>query len=298
MKSADFNVCFMYNIGMKIRKARELGFCFGVRRAIRIIETEAGGGKKIVTLGPVVHNKNVVARLKNMGVEVVSSIDNLQNGIVAISSHGASPGIHQKIKSNGGTVIDTTCPTVRSAQKTARRLAREGYSIIIFGDADHPEVRGLLGWAEDRALASQDAGDIDLGKLENRIGIMAQTTQTQADFTGFVTHLMERLLPWAKEIRVVNTLCSETQKRQKAAEEIAGCSDLMIVVGGYNSANTRRLAEVCSRLVETYHIESSDEIKGDWLKGKNTVGITAGASTPDEAIEKVVDRIKSLAAFL
>jgi len=281
---------------MKIEKARELGFCFGVRRAIRIIEGEAGRGQKIATLGPIVHNKTVVARLKDMGVGVVDNVDDLREGVTAISSHGVSPAVQEKIMAAGNTVIDTTCPIVRSAQKTAQRLAKAGFGVIIFGEARHPEVRGLLGWSGENALASQDADSISLEGLPKRIGIMAQTTQTHAEFTAFINRLMERLLPQAQEIRVVNTLCQETQKRQSAAEEIAENSDLMVVVGGHNSANTRRLAEVCATVVETHHIENADEINSDWLKGKKAVGITAGASTPDEAIDQVIDRIRSISS--
>ena len=286
----------LYNNGMNIQKARELGFCFGVRRAIRIIEAEAGKGQKIATLGPIVHNKTVVARLKDLGVGVVDSVDGLNHGVTAISSHGVSPAVMEKIAAAGNKMIDTTCPIVRSAQKTAQRLARAGFGVIIFGEASHPEVRGLLGWAGENALASQDAGTIALDGLPRRIGIMAQTTQTHDEFIAFINRLMERLLPQAQEIRVVNTLCQETQKRQSAAEELAENSDLMIVVGGHNSANTRRLAEVCSTVVETHHIENAGEIDTAWLKGKQAVGITAGASTPDEAIDQVIERIRSSSA--
>jgi 4-hydroxy-3-methylbut-2-enyl diphosphate reductase len=279
---------------MKIEKARELGFCFGVRRAIRIIEAKAGKGQRIATLGPIVHNKTVVARLKDMGVGVVDNVDDLREGVTAISSHGVSPAVQEKIMAAGNTVIDTTCPIVRSAQKTAQRLAKAGFGVIIFGEARHPEVRGLLGWSGENALASQDADSIPLEGLPKRIGIMAQTTQTHAEFTAFINRLVGRLLPQAQEIRVVNTLCQETQKRQSAAEEIAENSDLMIVVGGHNSANTRRLAEVCATVVETHHIENADEIDTRWLKGKKAVGITAGASTPDEAIDQVIGKIRSI----
>jgi 4-hydroxy-3-methylbut-2-en-1-yl diphosphate reductase len=281
---------------MKIEKARELGFCFGVRRAIRIIEAEAGKGQKIATLGPIVHNKTVVARLKDLGVGVVDNVDDLKEGVTAISSHGVSPSVQEKIMAAGNTVIDTTCPIVRSAQKTAQRLAKAGFGVIIFGEARHPEVRGLLGWSGENALASQDADSIALEGLPKRIGIMAQTTQTHAEFTAFINRLMERLLPQAQEIRVVNTLCQETQKRQSAAEEIAEQSDLMIVVGGHNSANTRRLAEVCATVVETHHIENANEIDTGLLKGKKAVGITAGASTPDEAIDQVIAKIQAAPA--
>lgn len=279
---------------MKIEKARELGFCFGVRRALKIIENAAGGGMKIVTLGPIVHNKTVVARLKSMGVNVADDLDGLDGGVIAISSHGVSPAAHEKIKSRGISVIDTTCPIVSSAQKAAQHLAKEGFGVIIFGEASHPEVRGLLGWSGENAIASMDMEKISFDTMPKRVGILAQTTQSRAEFTAFVNHLTERLLLQAQEIRVINTLCQETQKRQSAAEELAETSNMMIVIGGHNSANTRRLAEVCAHIVETHHIESADEIDVQWVSGKEKIGITAGASTPDEAIEQVIQRLDGI----
>ncbi len=281
---------------MKIEKARELGFCFGVRRALKIIESAARRGQSIATLGPIVHNKTVVARLKALGVRVVEDAGNLESGTIAVSSHGVSPAVLEKLLAEEAEVIDTTCPIVRSAQKAARRLANAGFGVIIFGEASHPEVRGLLGWAGDKSIASMNADQVEIESLPTRIGIMAQTTQSRAEFIAFVNRLNQRLLPRAREIRVENTLCQETQKRQLAAEDLAGTSDLMIVVGGHNSANTRRLAEVCQHIVETHHIENAGEIDIEWLKGKKAVGITAGASTPDEAIEQVIDKIAALSA--
>ena len=281
---------------MKIEKARELGFCFGVRRALRIIEGAAGRDMKIATLGPIVHNKTVVARLKGLGVGVVDNVDKLEGSVIAISSHGVSPATLERINAEGTRVIDTTCPIVRSAQKAAQRLAKAGFGVVIFGEANHPEVRGLLGWAGKNAIASMNADEIRLDDLPKRVGILAQTTQSRTEFTAFINRLMQRLLPQAQEIRVINTLCQETQKRQLAAVELAGNSDLMIVVGGHNSANTRRLAEGCSPIVETHHIENADEIEARWLKDRHAVGITAGASTPDEAIEYVISKIRSIAS--
>jgi 4-hydroxy-3-methylbut-2-en-1-yl diphosphate reductase len=279
---------------MEIEKARELGFCFGVRRAIKIIEDAAGENIKIVTLGPIVHNKMVVSRLKGMGVAVIDDLDSLKGDVIAISSHGVSPAIKEKIEAGGSRVIDTTCPIVRSAQKAALRLSSAGFGVIIFGEASHPEVRALLGWAGRNAVASMDVDAILLQEMPRRLGILAQTTQSQAEFKLFIGKLTERLLPLAYEIRVINTLCQETRKRQSAAEELAGKCDLVIVVGGLNSSNTLRLAEVSSHLVETHHIENADGIDARWLKGKAKIGVTAGASTPDEAIDQVIKRIQSL----
>lgn len=278
---------------MKVEKARELGFCFGVRRALRIIEDAAINRESIVTLGPIVHNKTVVARLKQLGVGVADNLESIRGGIIAISSHGVSPVVQEQMILKGSRVIDTTCPTVRSAQKAARRLAKAGFGVIIFGEASHPEVRGLLGWAGENAIASMDAEAVAIESLPKRIGILAQTTQSRAELTAFVSRLVDRLLPQAQEIRVINTLCLETQKRQSAAEDLAKTSELMIVVGGHNSANTRRLAEVCAAVVETHHIENAAEIDAKWFAGKETIGITAGASTPDEAIEDVICRISA-----
>lgn len=279
---------------MKVEKARELGFCFGVRRALGIIEEAAVGGQRIITLGPIVHNRTVVARLAGLGVEVADSIEGLNGGVTAVSSHGVPPGVFEKIKAAGVPFIDTTCPIVRSAQKAAHRLAQSGYGVVIFGEASHPEVRGLLGWAGGGAQAAMEAGSIDLEALPKRVGVLAQTTQNRGEFVSFVNCLGARLLPNAQEVRIINTLCRETQKRQSAAVELAGASDLMIVVGGHNSANTRHLAEVCRSIVETHHIENAAEIDSAWLKGRGAVGITAGASTPDEAIQEVLERVRGM----
>lgn len=279
----------------RIEKARELGFCFGVRRAIKIIEQAAKTHhKEIVTLGPIVHNRMVVARLAKLGVRVVNEIDQAESKIIAIPSHGIAPQSISQIQSRQLQIIDTTCPIVRSAQRAAKKLADSGFSIIIFGEANHPEVKGLLGWAGGKAIATMNAREIATHEFPRRLGILSQTTQSQPKFTEFTTDVTSIALPCVQELRVINTLCQETQKRQKAAIELAEKSELMIVVGGHNSANTQRLAEVCAPLVQTHLIETAAEIKADWLSGKRRIGITAGASTPDEAIEEVLSKLESL----
>ncbi|MBM4452463.1 MAG: 4-hydroxy-3-methylbut-2-enyl diphosphate reductase [Chloroflexi bacterium] len=282
----------------EVEKARALGFCFGVRRAIKIIEKAAADHRKIATLGPIVHNRLVVDRLGRMGIRAMSNLDQLKDETLAIASHGVPPQLLSQIEASNLNVIDTTCPTVRSAQKAARRLADAGFAVVIFGEATHPEVRGLLGWAGQKAIATLDAqGVTALGQVR-KLGILSQTTQSRANFAEFVGKVTEAAFPHVHEIRVINTLCQETQKRQEAALELAGRGDLMIVVGGLNSANTQRLAEVCLPTVETHLIETADEIDPEWLKGKRLIGVTAGASTPDEAIEEVVERLKSLVSGL
>lgn len=280
---------------IKVKKARELGSCFGVRRAIKIIDKAASEYSQMSTLGPIVHNRLVVTKLSDAGVKVVNDLEEIKGGVIAIASHGAPPQLLSQIQARNYKVIDTTCPIVRSAQKAAKKLADAGFRVVIFGEATHPEVKGLLGWAGNNAVATMNGAEVAGLELPPRLGIITQTTQSQSSFVDFCKDVVNAVLPDVQEIRIVNTLCLETRKRQQAAVELAGKSDLMIVVGGHNSANTQRLAEVCAPLVETHLIETAAEIEKGWLLGKQRIGVTAGASTPDEAIEEVVLKLESLA---
>ena len=285
-----------YMAKIKVKKARQLGSCFGVRRAIKIIDKAAKEYPEIATLGPIVHNRLVVTKLSETGVKVINELDQVQDRVIAIASHGAPPQLLSQIQARKLQVIDTTCPIVGSAQKAAKKLADAGFRVIIFGEATHPEVKGLLGWAGNNAVATLKGAEVANLELPPRLGIISQTTQSQSRFVEFCNDVIKAVFPAVQEIRIVNTLCQETQKRQQAAVELAGRSDLMIVVGGHNSANTQLLAEVCSSLVETHLIETAAEIEKGWLSGKQHVGVTAGASTPDEAIEEVVLKLESLAS--
>jgi 4-hydroxy-3-methylbut-2-enyl diphosphate reductase len=277
-----------------IEKARELGFCFGVRRAIKLIQEAAKEYHDIATLGPIVHNRLVVDILSQRGVKVINDLNQFSGKAIAITSHGASPEILLQIKSQSLPSIDTTCPIVRSAQKAAEKLSKDGFNVIIFGEAAHPEVKGLLGWAGNQAIATLQSEELANHHLPHRLGIISQTTQGQSRFSDFTKKIVSTVFPTIQELRIVNTLCKETQKRQEAALELAYKSDLMIVVGGHNSANTKHLAEICLPHVETYLIETAVEIQNEWLKGKQHIGVTAGASTPDEAIDEVVGRLNTL----
>ena len=281
---------------VEVKKASEFGLCFGVRRAIKIIDKAAKEYSGIATLGPIVHNRLVVDKLADSGVKVVNELDQVHDKVIAITSHGAPPQLLSQIQARNLEVIDTTCPTVRSAQKAAQELAQNGLRVIIFGEATHPEVKGLLGWAGNNAVATLHGDEVASLEMPRRLGIISQTTQSHTKFVEFINEVSKAVFPDVQELRIINTLCQETRKRQEAALELAGESDLMIVVGGHNSANTQRLAEVCSTMVETHLIETAAEIKGGWLSGKQRIGVTAGASTPDESIEEVVMKLKSLAS--
>jgi 4-hydroxy-3-methylbut-2-enyl diphosphate reductase len=279
---------------IKIEKAEKLGLCFGVRRAMKLLKEAATKYGEIETLGPVAHNRLLVEALANLGVKPINHLDQAQGRILAITTHGASPAVLSGIKARHIHIIDTTCPIVRKAQNEARELAEAGLDVIIFGDTEHSEVKGLLGWTGEKGIAALDMKQIcSSGKSLSRLGIISQTTQTQSAFIEFVRQLIGMMGPKIEEMRLINTLCKVTQGQQEAALELARKSQLMIVIGGGNSANARHLVEICSPLVETHLVETADEVKTSWLAGKHHIGITAGASTPDEAVEELIDKLKS-----
>jgi len=280
---------------MKIEKAEKLGLCFGVRRAIKLLKEAANKYGEIETLGPVAHNRLLVEALANLGVKPINHLDQAKGKILAITTHGASPAVLSEIRSRYLHIIDTTCPIVRKAQNAAKELAEAGFDVIIFGEAEHSEVKGLLGWTGDRGIAALNVKQIDRsGKLPSRLGIISQTTQTQSAFIEFAGQLMDIVGPRIEEMHLANTLCKVTQGQQEAAVRLARRSQLMIVIGGSNSANARHLVEICSPLVETHLVEIAEEVDNSWLVGKHNVGITAGASTPDEAVEELIAKLRSL----
>jgi 4-hydroxy-3-methylbut-2-enyl diphosphate reductase len=281
-------------MNITIEKAPEYGFCFGVRRAIKLVEEAHRKYGKVVTLGPIVHNQQVVKRLADMGIEVVTGLDQVKGQAVAVTAHGASPELLETIELSGSTVVDTTCPIVRSAQEAARKLAQDGFRVVIFGESDHPEVKGLLGCAGANAIATLNSEQVVHMDLNRCVGILSQTTQNKEKFLDFINQVNTGVLHNIRELRVINTICDETEKRQDAALELAGRSDCVLVVGGRNSANTKRLAEICSSLAETHLIETAAEIEAYWIEKKEHIGITAGTSTPDRSIDEVVERVQSL----
>ena len=280
---------------MKIEKAEKLGLCFGVRRAIELLKEAAKKYGEIETLGPLAHNRLLVEALANLGVKPITHLNQAQGKILAITTHGTSPAVLSEIRARHTHIIDTTCPIVRNAQNAAKELAEAGLDVFIFGDANHSEVKGLLGWTGDKGIAALDMKQIySLGKSPSRLGIISQTTQTQSAFLEFARQLIGVVGPKIEEMRLVNTLCKITQRQQEAATRLAHRSQLMIVIGGSDSANARHLVEICSSLVETHLVETADEVDTSWLVGKHHVGITAGASTPDEAVEGLIDKLRSL----
>ena len=276
---------------MKIILAQQAGFCFGVKRATQMAFEAADKGGKTFTLGPIIHSPQVVQKLEEMGVGVLKSISELDNGVIIIRSHGVASGELDAAVRKNLEIVDATCPFVKKAQEHVKRLSETGYDVVVVGDEDHPEVQGIVSYAKGKVYVVGSGEEAaKLGKM-GKIGVVAQTTQS---FENLKSVVLECLMK-GSEIRVFNTICDATAVRQEEAKELAKKVDCMVVIGGYNSANTKRLAEVCSELQpKTYHIETAQQLDHRWFKGVETVGVTAGASTPKWLIDEVIERIELL----
>jgi 4-hydroxy-3-methylbut-2-enyl diphosphate reductase len=273
---------------VKIEVASSCGFCSGVKRAINFAFSSAEKEKEVYTLGPLIHNRDVVAELEKRGVKVVNSVDDVESGTIVVRSHGVSPEIYRRCKEKRLKMVDGTCPTVARVQQLAKSLEEEGYLVVIVGDPNHPEVEGIKGWARSAYVAETER---DIEGLKGRIGIIAQTTQTIANLQAVVAKVMEE----ADEVKVYNTICKAVMKLQKSTMFLAKRSDAVLVIGGKNSANTKRLYLIASSVnSNTHYIEREDEIDPKWFFGKESIGITAGTSTPPWVIEKVINRIEKI----
>ena len=285
----------MKSKSVKIEKAAGTGFCFGVRRAITALEGAAKEQGSIETLGAVVHNQQVLQRLAGLGVNVAGAIKDIKGNTIAIGAHGVGPEVAAEIRKRDLKIIDTTCRFVHRAQSVAQRLSKLGFFVVVYGDVNHPEVKGILAWAGGNGIATLDAKKIaELKPLPGHIGVLAQTTQIPANFNTFIKNVVDITLHRDSELYIVDTICHDIRRRQESAQKLADRVDLMFVVGDHTSANTNRLAELCSRLTRTYLIETAGEIQAEWLKGHRHIGITGGASTAEETITEVQARLEKL----
>ncbi|MDR2493030.1 MAG: 4-hydroxy-3-methylbut-2-enyl diphosphate reductase [Coriobacteriales bacterium] len=290
---------------MRIVLSGFAGACYGVERALALVEEamreggstggEASTGtraqKHVRTLGPLIHNPRVVADLRERGVEVVDEVSAVDEGVLIIRSHGVPPSVMDEAHRRGLQVVDATCPHVLKAQKAARSLREEGLEVIVVGENGHPEVESIRAHAGEGTLVVQVPNDLP-ADLPSRIGVVVQTTQAPEALAAVLDELSARGI----EAQARNTICSATRQRQQAAARLAHEVDLMIVVGGHNSGNTTRLYEICRAVCrQTHHIESPDELVAAWLDGVFAVGVTAGASTPQEQITSVVLALELLA---
>ena len=276
---------------MKVFFAKYLGFCYGVKRAIKIARENAGD--KCCTLGPIIHNPQMVERLRAEGVDAAENLSDIDEGTVIIRSHGVGPKVYEEIKAKGLKIVDATCPHVKKAQLSARDLVNQGYNVVIVGEKNHPEVKSIFEWAAQRTTIIETVAEAENFASCKKLGIVSQTTVSSEHFEKIVLQLLRK----SGDIKILRTICTATDQRQRAAMELAEKVDVMLVVGGRNSANTTKLAKLCEKKCKTYHIETSDEISQDWFADSEKVGITAGASTPDwiiKAVEEKLGEVKAL----
>ena len=272
------------------------GFCFGVERALKMAEEESSRAKaSIVTIGPLIHNPQVIEQMKRDGIEVVQEGQDVHDTVSIIRTHGIRPQEEDRLRREGNQVLDATCPYVKKSHQYAELLCNEEYHIIIIGDPNHPEIKGILGYAGKRVTVINQPEEADSLHHYAKAGIVVQTTYPIEKVQKVVARLIER----STELRIFNTICDYTSDRQISARGISAQVDLMYVVGGRNSANTNKLAEICRQQgTTTRHIEVAEEIDSADLENVNRIGITAGASTPDGRIASVIDRLEEIAASL
>ncbi len=272
---------------MKIELAQSYGFCFGVKRAIKIAEEHPGAS----TLGPLIHNNMEIDRLKrDYDVSLATTLDDIKPGQpTVIRTHGIPKEDLKKLRAKGGDVIDATCPFVTKPQQIVEEMSQEGYDIVIFGDVNHPEIKGVMSYATGPVYAVLSVEELAQHRLRERVAIVAQTTRKIEEYNKIIAYLVPR----HKEVRVFNTICNATFENQDAARELAKRADVMIVVGGKQSSNTKQLYTICKEYcTDSYHVESKAELEKEWFEGKKLCGVTAGASTPEWIIEEIIGKIR------
>ena len=288
----------------KVTLAKTAGFCFGVQRAVEMVYTEADKGKKVVTLGPIIHNEQVVSDLEKRGVSVIDetalsdeSVD-LSGATVVIRSHGVSKSVYEKLRQKKCEIVDSTCPFVKKIHDTVQEYAAQGYDIVIVGSREHPEVQGILGWCLPPGRKSPERTDVGTvveteaemeafcpSNREKKVCVVAQTTFNYKKFKELVEIISKK----GYDIIAVNTICNATAERQQEASALAAESDAMIVIGGKNSSNSRKLYEISKNQCEnTNFIQTLEDLDMECIRSSSSLGITAGASTPKNIIQEVL----------
>ena len=275
---------------MQVLVAEKYGFCPGVKSAITLAKKTIEKEKNVYSLGPIIHNESVVEELAQNGLHTIHSLDDIEEGTVLIRSHGATLEQLKRIREKGLRIVDATCVLVKRVQKIAAQLNKQGYKVVVIGDKDHPEVQAVVGFAKDVVVIADKA---DLHKLSShgKLGVICQTTQSPDHFVHMLAEIAKKGF---NEMKVVNTLCRETIQRQNAAVVLCKTVDIMFVLGGLHSANTKKLAELCKKHNnQTFHLQNWTELDKRTLFGKNIAGVTAGASTPDWIIDRFVEKLKA-----
>jgi len=277
---------------VKIILAGSAGFCFGVKRAAKLALDSSEKFHQICSLGPLIHSPQLVKKLEEKGVKVVERVEDLPEGAVIVRSHGLTAEEFARLSERDLTIVDATCPFVKKAQDYASQLSSQGYAVILVGEAEHPEVQGIVSYvAGSEVYVVADHEQAEKLPSRSKLGVIAQTTQSFKNLEQIVAVCLRK----GKEVRVFNTICDATTVRQTEARDIARKVDLMLIIGGFNSANTSRLAKICQDIQpHSFHIETADQIHPEWFADVDSVGITAGASTPRWIIDQVLDRVQEM----
>lgn len=278
---------------MKVFVAESSGFCPGVRNAISIAEKVLNENEQVSCLGPIIHNKDMVNKLSQEGLTTVQNPDEITSGTVLIRSHGASPQQISQLKSKGVKLVDATCVLVKRVQQIAARLAREGYFVVVVGDRRHPEVKAVKGCVKNGdVVVIAGESEVDQVPKNKPLGIISQTTQGPQQLARTISAIASEDF---SEMKIINTLCRETIKRQRSAVKLCKEVDVMFVLGGLNSANTKKLVDLCKKCNNnTFHLQNWNEFDKKLVSGCKTAGVTAGASTPDWIIEQFVENLKKI----
>ena len=273
---------------MKVLVAEKCGFCLGVKNAITLAKKTLAEQDTVYSLGPIIHNDEVVHELAQKGLKAINSIEQIDSGTVLIRSHGATKQQLQEIEKRGLNIVDATCVLVKRLQKISHKLNQDGYKVVIIGDEKHPEVQAIVGFAENVAVIGNQ-GDLQKLSGHGKLGIICQTTQSPDHFAEMIAEIAKKGF---SELKIINTLCREAIKRQNSAVELCRKVDIMFVLGSLHSANTRKLAELCRKYNEhTYHLQNWQKLDKNIIYGKMTAGVTAGASTPDRVIQEFVEKL-------
>lgn len=276
---------------MKIILSKEIGFCFGVKKAVEIAQRVlATDNQKVYMLGYLIHNPQVMEMFLRKGAKIADNIQEIpENSTIITRAHGASPSELQEATKKRLKVINTICPYVKKVQEITKYLAKNNYFMVIFGDKKHPEIKAIMDTIYQNAEVIEQVNDLKEMKYHKKIGLISQTTKNIDDYKKISFYLLEK----TEELRIFNTICKATTKRQASALELSSQVDIMLVIGGKESANTSRLVEICrNQGVKTQHIERKEELNYQWFKPQYTIGITSGASTPDWVIEEVINKIR------
>lgn len=276
-------------INVRILTPKQIGCCFGVKRAIRLTEEVLSKNKPAYIIGELVHNETITQWLSEQGLKIVADIDEVKDGTLIIRAHGLSPSECKEAEAKKLEIVDATCPIVRQAQNVAERLEKEGYQVVIVGDKDHAEIKGIIGHLKDEAIVIANRSEIDLKKLKRKVGLIFQTTHS----IEFCKEVVAEVMNAAHEIKIVNTICADIQRRQEDAVRLAKAADLMIVVGSHHSSNTIKLKKLCQKYNKnTVQIETAKDLKPSRFQRVKSIGIIGGASTPDILIEEVKRKLK------